>query len=260
MLENVEGFLIDIDGTVLTGSQLIPGADVAISQLRAQNKKVVLFSNRGNISGKMCVEKLRHAGVEIDEHELMLASTVAAKFIKRHYPKALIWVLSDPGLHEELLHHEVELATSPEQADFLLISLFETLTYDDLNLAFRAVRNGARIIATNADKTFPNEEGCAIDVAGMIGAIEGATGKLPEIVIGKPSCFMVEAALDLIKVPAEKCMIVGDSPDSDIVLGNMHDIKTTLVLTGNTKIEHVNTLIGRRKPLYVINTLSELTK
>ncbi|WP_088105334.1 HAD-IIA family hydrolase [Halalkalibacter urbisdiaboli] len=258
MFSNIDGFLIDIDGTIMKGNQLIPGAEKAISYLKSQNKKIVLLSNRGNISRKTCHKKLINAGVDIEANEILLASTVSACFIKKHYPSCKVWVLSDPGLREELVEHDVILAEFPEEADFLLVSLYETMTYQELNNAFKAVRNGARMIATNADKTYPTEDGHAIDVAGMIGAIEAATGRKTEIVIGKPSCFMVEAALELIQLQAENCMIIGDSPESDISLGNMHGISTTLVLTGNTTKEQVDTLVGRRKPHIIIESLANL--
>jgi arabinose operon protein AraL len=90
------------------------------------------------------------------------------------------------------------------------------------------VQHGARIIATNADKTFPNENGNVIDVAGMIGAIEATTGRKVEHILGKPSCFMVEAALRYLQVSPPKCLIIGDSIESDIRMGRMHGMKTAL--------------------------------
>lgn len=110
-----------------------------------------------------------------------------------------------------MTRHGVLLAKKPEEADFVVITLHDEITYSELNDAFKATSMGARLIATNADKTYPNEDGAAIDVAGFIGAIEAATGRKTELVIGKPSCFMAEAALSYLQTSPASCLIVGDS-------------------------------------------------
>ncbi len=185
MLTTIDGLLIDLDGTVVTGKKLIPGADQAIEHFRKLGKKIVFVSNRGNISSQMAFDSLTALGVKLYREEILLASTVTARFLQAHYPTSRVWTLGDDGLSQELQYHSVKLATRPQEADFLVVSLHEAITYADLNAAFQAVRNGARIIATNADKMFPSEGGDSIDVAAMIGAIEAATDKKTELVIGK---------------------------------------------------------------------------
>lgn len=254
----MEGFIIDLDGTVLKGKDVIAGANETIAYLRAHEKKMVFLSNRGNLSRKECFGLLKSQGADVLEEEIILTSTVAAKYLAKHYPDSKVWTLGDQGLQDELKHHHVKIATKPEEAAFLLISLHETLTYEELNMAFQAVQNGARVLATNADKTYPNEEGKAIDVAGMIGAIEGASGRKPEIFFGKPSYFMIDAALEQLQVSKEKCIVIGDSIETDIRLGKSHGIQTMLVLTGNTNKEQAQSVLERDKPDYITGSLENL--
>ncbi|GAF64521.1 putaive dehydrogenase [Bacillus sp. TS-2] len=260
MNSEVLGYLIDLDGTVFQGEKLISGAAQSIHKMQEQGKKIVFLSNRGNVSQKQCLEQLKLHDINVDEEQILLSSTVTAQYIKNYYPLASVWTLADQGLRDELASHNVRLAKQPEEAEFLVISLHEHLQYSDLNLAFKAVMNGARIIATNADKIFPNEDGPAFDVAGLIGAIEATTGKSPEIILGKPSVFMAKAALTQLQLPPEKCMMIGDSPDSDILLGNTHQMKTALVLTGNTNKEQAKRLTGMRKPDYIIHSIADCMK
>lgn len=255
MLEGIEGVLLDLDGTIYRGNSLIPGAYEAMSQLRRLEKKIVFLSNRGNFSREMCRAKLEAMGIEAKTEEILLSSTIASRYLKKYYSESQVWTLGDQGLRDELTNHEVSLAKTPQNADFLLITLHEQLTYADLNDAFQAVRNGARILATNADKMFPSDSGLSIDVAGMIGAIEASTEKKVEEVFGKPSRFMVEAALDTLQLPAEKCMMVGDSLESDITMGNRHGMRTVLVLTGNTKRENTVSLNDQTRPQFIIDSL-----
>lgn len=258
MFNDIEGFLIDLDGTIFKGKELIPYADKAISFLQSQNKRFVFLSNRGNISRKTCLEKLLEYGIKTEEEDIILASTVTAKFMKKNYPYSKVWTLGNKGLEEELLSNGVNIASAPEEADFLIITLHDEITYSELNMAFKAVRHGARIIATNADKTYPLESGSAIDVAGMIGAIEATTGKKTEVVIGKPSCFMVEAALQQLQLKAEQCIVIGDSLESDIAMGKLQGMKTALVLTGNTSRKQLEGILERHKPDYVIDSIYDI--
>lgn len=260
MMGETEGVLIDLDGTIWKGDELIPHADKAVAYLRSLGKRIVFVSNRGNWSRRMCHERLKLLGIAAAKEEIILSSTVTAQFLREHYPRCQVWTLGDEGLREELRHYRVPLAPVPEEADFLVITLHETMTYRDLDLAFRAVHHGARIMATNMDKTFPSEHGNAIDVAGMVGAIEAATARKVEIVLGKPSCFMVEAALRQLQAPPDRCLVIGDSVESDIRMGRMYGMKTVLVLTGNTKRSQLDTLRAKECPDYVLDSIADIIR
>jgi arabinose operon protein AraL len=233
VIQQIKGYVIDLDGTVYTGQSAISGSIAAIKELQQQGIPFVFLSNRGNYSRGMCKAKLEAMGLKVGEEQIILSSTVTAQFLQRYYKQSLIWTLGDYGLKEELQSFGLKIADRPEDADWLVITLHESLTYQDLNLAFRAVRNGARIIATNEDKMFPGDEGDCIDVAGMIGAIVHTTGQEVELVMGKPSAMMAEAALDVLKLPADNCVVIGDSLASDVQLGKKSGMQTVLVLTGS---------------------------
>ena len=237
MPEHTEGFLIDLDGTVYRGEKLVEGAADTIRQLASLGKRFVFVSNRGNFSRAMCREKLAQMGLEVPPETLLLTSTVTAMYLRDHHPGSSVWVLGEQGLKDELSTFGILLAPRPEAAGWLVITLHETLTYRDLNQAFRAVRGGAKIIATNADRMVPTEEGDCIDVAGMIGAIAYSTGKDPDVVVGKPSSIMAEAALQVLGLPSDKCMVIGDSLSSDIALAGRHGMKSALVLSGSATRE-----------------------
>ncbi|RSL34864.1 HAD-IIA family hydrolase [Salibacterium salarium] len=244
-LEEIKGVLMDIDGTVFRGNHLIKGAKEVIEELRTNGKKILFFSNRGNISRRMATDKLMKAGISVEKEEIILSSYVAAQFLRTNYPTKSAWVLGEIGLIEELEEAEVQIAKKPTEADLLVVSLHEHLTYADLNDAFKAVRAGARIIATNSDKSFPAETGEAIDVGGILGAIESATNRRADVVVGKPSHFMVDEAMKQLRLEPEKCVIIGDSLGSDMAMGELFGFTTALVLTGGTNREQAESYSGR---------------
>lgn len=260
LFDDIKGVLIDLDGTVFQGKELIQGCTEAISAIQDSGRKVVYLSNRGNHSRDTGLMKLREHGIKVEKNDIVFSSTVTARFIKKHYPLASVWTLGNQGLMDEMKEHDVIVASQPEEADFVVITLHDEITYEELNDAFRATSAGARIIATNSDKTYPDENGAAIDVAGFIGAIESATGQKTELVIGKPSCFMVEAALEQIELTAEQCMVIGDSLNTDIAMGNMQGMRTILVMTGNTTDAMLERAPKRSKPHYTFQSLAELRR
>ncbi|MBI2158827.1 MAG: HAD hydrolase-like protein, partial [Candidatus Rokubacteria bacterium] len=125
-----------------------------------------------------------------------------------------------------------------------------------LNTALQAVRGGARLIATNPDRTCPTEDGEIPDCAGMIAAVEAVTGHAVEVVVGKPSPIMLEVALERLGVAAAECAIVGDRLETDIVMGKRMGLATVLVLTGITGPDDPR--IAEVGPDLVLRSIGEL--
>jgi arabinose operon protein AraL len=252
----IRGLIIDLDGTVFRGDELIEGTREAINEARHMGMRIVFLSNRGNISRVVAQTKLSEAGIDVTQEQIILTSSVAAAFLRDHYPTSQVWVLGEEGLVDELKLANVSLAQEPKDTDWLIISLHEKVEYEDLNNAFTAVRHGARILATNADRTFPRHDGDAIDVAGMIGAITNSTGKHVDLVVGKPSWLMAEAAMKQLQLSPEQCLMIGDSLETDMSFGRMFGMKTMLVLTGSTNQATADACL--RKPDYIVASLANL--
>jgi len=255
-LDAIDGLIIDLDGTIYLGSQAIEGAQETMARIRADGKKVVFLSNRGNYSRRMCQEKLEAMGIQAAAEEIILTSTVTASYLLENEPDSQAWLFGDEGLHEELKSHGVKLASKPEEADWLVITLHESLTYAELNSAFRAARNGAKLIVTNEDKTFPGDGGECIDVGATIAALVHTTGAEVSVVVGKPSAYMANAALRSLGLPPERCLVIGDSLHSDVALGKRAGIRTALVLSGSTTRERAET--AEERPDYIWDSISDI--
>jgi arabinose operon protein AraL len=128
--------------------------------------------------------------------------------------------------------------------------------YEALGLALRTLEDGGPFVATNPDRTCPTETGAIPDAAGMIGAIEGVTGRSVDEVLGKPSPTMVETALDRVGVEPAECLMVGDRIETDIRMGERAGMTTVLVLSGVTDRETLRD--SEVDPDYVLESLAEL--
>src|SRR5207244_8425303 len=107
---------------------------------------------------------------------------------------APVFVIGEPPLVAELTAHGFEVRRD-ERVRWVVIAFDRTFDYAKLNTALQAVRRGARLIATNPDRTCPVEGGEIPDCAGMMAAVEAVTGETVSVIVGKPSPIILEVAL-----------------------------------------------------------------
>jgi 4-nitrophenyl phosphatase len=125
-----------------------------------------------------------------------------------------------------------------QDADAVIVGIDWNLTYDKLKRATREIRRGAKFIGTNADKTFPTEEGIVPGAGSILAALEAASGTAP-IVIGKPERMMFDIAVDKMGVKPESTATLGDRLETDILGGQRAGLRSILVMTGVTTPEMV---------------------
>jgi len=228
------GWLLDLDGTVYRGEALIPGADSAIAALRAAGRRVAFLSNKPLATRADYATKLTRLGVPASPDDVVTSSLVLARHLRRLDPGASLFVIGEPPLVAELTAHGFEVRKD-HRVRWVVIAFDRTFDYAKLDTALQAVRrSGARLIATNPDRTCPTEDGEIPDCAGMTAAVEAVTGQTVEIVVGKPSPLILESALATLGVAAAEAVIVGDRIETDIVMGKRLGLATVLVLSGIT--------------------------
>ena len=228
------GWLFDLDGTVYRGEALVPGADATISALRAAGRRVAFLSNKPLQTRADYAAKLTRLGIPTDAADVVNSSLVLARHLQRLDAGAPVFVIGEPPLVAELSAHGFEVRGDPH-VRWVVIAFDRTFDYAKLDTALQAVRRGARLIATNPDRTCPTEDGEIPDCAGMTAAVEAVTGVNVEIVVGKPSPIMLRVALERLGLPAAECAIVGDRIETDIVMGKRLGLATVLVLSGITR-------------------------
>ena len=228
------GWLLDLDGTVYVGEALVPGAAETIAALRADGRRVAFLSNKPLETRDDYARKLTRLGVPAVPDDVINSSLVLARHLAMLDAGAPVFVIGEPPLIAELRAHGFEVRPD-HRVRWVVIAFDRTFDYAKLNTALRAVRQGARLIATNPDRTCPTEDGEIPDCAGMTAAVEAVTGARVEIVVGKPSAIILDVALARLGVPAVESVIVGDRIETDIVMGKRLGLATVLVLSGVTR-------------------------
>jgi NagD protein len=230
------GWLFDLDGTVYRGEILIPGARETILALRGAGRRVGFLSNKPLQTRADYAAKLARLGIPTTADEVISASLVLARYLENVDPGAPLFVIGEPPLIAELAARGFEIRPD-HRVRWVVIAFDRTFDYAKLNTALQAVRQGARLIATNPDRTCPTENGEIPDCAGMTAAVEAVTGARVEVVVGKPSPIILDVALARLGVPAADAVIVGDRIETDMVMGKRLGLATVLVLSGVTRAD-----------------------
>ncbi len=234
---HVQGFYFDLDGTVYLSDSLIPGADRVIRLLRENGKKVVFLSNKPIQTREDYASKLTRLGIPTQPDEVINSTFVMTHYLKKNAPHARLFVVGETPFVEELKRAGFSITDEPREIEYVVVAFDRTFDYRKLNIAYQAIKLGAHFIATNPDRTCPVEGGEIPDCAGMIAAIEAVTEKKVEVIVGKPSPIMIQAALDVLGLKPEDCILIGDRLETDIKMGRESGIATGIVLTGVTDEE-----------------------
>ena len=229
-----KGFIFDLDGTIYRGNQLIPGAERVVRRVRENRRKVVFLSNNSLQAREQCATKLARLGISTPPEDVINSTFVMVNYLKKLAPQARLFAVGEIPFIEELKRAGFQISDEPKEVEYVVVALDRTFNYQKLNIAFQAVRLGAQFVATNPDRTYPVEEGEIPGCAGMIGAIEAVTGKNVEVVVGKPSRIMIQAALEVMGFMPEDCILIGDNLETDIRMGKDSGMATGIVLTGVT--------------------------
>jgi NagD protein len=232
-----KGFIFDLDGTVYLSDRLIPDADRVIRLIRESGRRVVFLSNKPIQTREDYASKLTRLGIPTQPDEVINSTFVMTNYLKKIAPQARLFVVGETPFIEELKRAGFQITDEPKQIEYVVVAFDRTFDYGKLNTAFQAIKLGAHFVATNPDRTCPVEGGEIPDCAGMIAAIEAVTEKKVEIIVGKPSPIMIQAALDVMGLRPEECILIGDRLETDIRMGKESGIATGIVLTGVTDEE-----------------------
>jgi NagD protein len=219
-------------------------------------KRTVFLSNNPTRTCEEYAAKLTRLGLTTPPEDVINSSYVMVDFLQRRMPGAHLFVVGEASLANELTRAGFTLTDDAGRVDAVIASFDRTFTYRKLQIAFDAIRAGARFFATNADRYCPVPGGGEPDAAAMIAAIEACTNSQIEAVVGKPSPYMAEAILGLLDLPPEQCMMTGDRLETDVLMGLNAGMAGTLTLTGAT--DETMLAASNITPTYVIEKLADL--
>lgn len=234
----IKNFIIDMDGVLVQGTRIIPGADDFINKLREQERKFLLLTNNPIYTPRDLAHRLQATGIHIQENQIFTSALATAIFLHRQRPDGKAYVLGESGLTEAI--HNIGYIITDMNPDYVVLGETEAYNFQMIKKAIRLIHDqGARFIATNPDPSGPSQGGLVPACGAMAALIEEASGVAPYF-IGKPNALMMRTALNYLNVHSENTIMVGDRMDTDIAAGVTSGMETILVLSGVTKAEDID--------------------
>jgi len=248
-----KSYLIDMDGVLVSGRTMIPGADAFIERLKARGAEFLVLTNNPMYTPGDLAHRLQAIGLDIPVERIFTSAMATARFLQSQKAQGTAFVIGESGLTWAI--HEIGYVITDIDPDYVVLG--ETFSYnlEAITKAIRLVSAGAHFIATNPDPTGPGESGIVPACGAMAALIETASGRQP-FFVGKPNPLMMRTALNYLDVHSEDTVMVGDRMDTDIIAGVESGMETILVLTGVTRREDVSHY--PYQPTHIVESVAEI--
>jgi HAD superfamily hydrolase (TIGR01458 family) len=252
LLSTVDGLLIDVDGVLTHGEKVIPGATEAIATLRARGIPFRFMTNTTIYCRHTLVDRVRRLGFDVELDQLYTATYVAANYLREQEAKSYYpLLLPDAQLEFDGIEIDEE---SPEYV--VVGDIGASFNFARLNRAFRALMNGAKLVALHRKRYWRSADGLYLDAGPFVMALEYAT-TTNSIVVGKPSEAYFDIVLEDLGLPPQRVAMVGDDIEIDVKGAKVIGLQGWLVKTGRFRREDLGRGIWPDQTLESIADLIE---
>lgn len=251
LLDNINGVLLDLDGTVFVGDHLVPRAAEAIAALRRGAMPIRFGTNTTRMSRAALVGRIRRLGVELGPEEVLTAPLAATSWLEKKGVRSVALCVPETTLADFAgctIDH-----TSPEAV--IIGDLGPEWDFNRLNRAFLQIMGGAEFVALQRNRYWETGQGLALDAGAFVAALEYATGRQATIV-GKPSQAFFEAAAGSMGVNLANVAVVGDDITTDVAGAQACGAVAVLVRTGKYREDDLSPALA--KPDLVLDSVASL--
>jgi NagD protein len=248
-----QGYLIDMDGVLYRGRELIPGAEQFVQQLRAHGIPFRFLTNNSQRTRRDVVAKLARMGVEVEEEHIFTCAMATARFLAAQMPGGTAFVIGEGGLLNAL--HQNGYAIVDQDPDYVVVGEGRTFNLELVEAAVNMIHKGAKLIATNLDPSCPTADGLRPGCGAMVAMLEAATG-VRAFSVGKPSPVMMRAARKELGLATDETTMIGDTMETDILGAVQLGFHSVLVLSGGTSREDL--MHYAYQPELVVESVAEL--
>src|SRR5688500_5555451 len=247
------GYLIDMDGVLYRGTELVSGAAEFIAELRERDIPFRLLTNNSQRTRRDVVAKLAPMGIEVEEEHVFTCAMATARFLAQQKPGGTAYVIGEGGLLTAL--HRNGYAVVDQEPDCGGVGEGGTFNLELVEAAVRMIMKGAKLIATNLDANCPTQRGLRPGCGAMVAMLETATG-VKAFSVGKPSPVMMRAARKELGLRTDETTMIGDTMDTDILGGVQLGFHTVLVLSGGPSRADLNRYAYH--PEIVVDSIADL--
>ena len=240
-LSHIRHVALDMDGTIYMGQSLFPYTREFLQRLREMGITYSFLTNNPSTSIADYLKKLAGMGIEATKVEMYTTALATIDYIRTRHPEARrLFILGTPSMTEEFVRagFEPTAQSADDRPDAVVVAFDKTLEYDRLCRAAYWVQQGLPYVATNPDRVCPTDQPTVlVDCGSICKCIEHATGRQPDIVLGKPDPTMLTGVQSRYGVRADEVAMVGDRIYTDIEMAFNAGAFGVLVLSGETTLE-----------------------
>jgi HAD superfamily hydrolase (TIGR01450 family) len=264
-------FIFDMDGVLYRETEPITTGINAVNKLQEMGKKVAFLTNNSTKTSETYSEKLNKMGMKTTPDQIFTSANIAVNHLEPLYPKGTVFVIGEQGLKTVFeskgftilndKHPEIDTfkLLPPEiRADFVIVGLDWTATYNKLRTGMMLINNGAHFYATNDDANFPVPGTLWPGAGALVSFLATACLKQPELIFGKPYLFGSQAILAHFDMKKEDSVMIGDRLSTDVVLGNNAGMVSICVGTGVSTRKEAERAKPPQKPNFYFETLDEM--
>ncbi len=226
-LSDVEALILDLDGTIYSNDEPIPGAVETVRALKALHIPLRFLTNTTSRGRAPLAAKLRELGFPVATEEVFGPPWAAGEFLRARGASAHLLV--PDGAREDF----DGVVIDDQHPDYVVLGdLGYDWTFGRLNHAFRLLlEGGAQLIGLGRSRYWRAPDGLRLDTGPFVAALEYATGR-PAMIIGKPERTLYEMVLQDLQLPADCVAMVGDDVEMDVRGAQRVGLRGVLVRTG----------------------------
>ena len=248
-----QGFLIDMDGVIYRGRQLIEGADTFVNTLLDRRIPFLFLTNNSQRTRRDVATKLARMGIDVEEKHIFTCAMATARFLARQKPNGNAYVIGEGGLTQAL--HRNGYSIVDQDPDYVVVGEGRAVNFEMVETGVRMILAGAKLIATNLDPNCPTQDGLRPGCGAIVAMLETATG-IKAFSVGKPSPIMMRAARVELGLRSGETTIIGDTMETDILGGVEMGYRSILVLSGGTSADDLPSYAYR--PDLVVDSIAGL--
>lgn len=246
LADRYDALLLDLDGVLFRGEETVPGGPETLEALRADGHRLAFVTNNSARTPEQVADKLAGHGYAAGPHEVVTSALATAELLADR-GVAEAYVVGEDGIRGALADAGIRvLDGEPDAAPVVVVGWDREVTYAKLRVASLLVERGARLVATNGDRSYPAPDGFWPGAGALLAAITTTTGAQAEVV-GKPNAPLYLTALR--RVGGDRPLVVGDRLETDIAGAVALGWDSLLVLSGATSREQARA--SEIRPTYV---------
>ena len=254
-IKNIDLFVMDMDGTIYLGDNVIDGAREFCNRIIESGRKMIYFTNNASKAPEDYVNKLCRLGFPCERKNVVTSGDVTTAYLHKYHKGESVYLVGTKNLEKSFTDAGIPLS---DDAGIVVVSFDLTLTYEKLEHACTLIRNGAIFYSTHPDINCPTPDGFIPDSGAICGAVTLSTGKEPKY-FGKPYAETAEMIEVISGVERSKTAMVGDRLYTDIALGKKNGLCAVLVMSGETTQEMLDKAKAEELPDLKFASVKEIT-